>query len=117
MESKRKQICPRSLENLKLGASARNQDKVRHNFTLLPSTMAWLKATGNASEAIDNLVAVAKATPMGRNSNFSSVLPPTKIHSSQLSALKELADRMQVSQSTLIRMAIAEFLAKHGFNN
>lgn len=51
---------PRSLENLKLGAEARNQGKQKLNVTLLPKTIRWLKARGNASLAIDDLVANAK---------------------------------------------------------
>ena len=45
----------RSLENLK--PENRTRDKQRRNFTLLPSTIAWLGKQGNASESIDRLVA------------------------------------------------------------
>ncbi|WP_155823743.1 hypothetical protein [Gloeocapsa sp. PCC 7428] len=55
-----KQISPRSLENLKLGALKRYQGKVRCNFTILPETLEWLKRGGNASSRIDQLVAAAK---------------------------------------------------------
>ena len=57
---KERQINPRSLENLKLGAEARNQDKQRTNLTLLPETVEWLKGTGNASEKVDELVTEAR---------------------------------------------------------
>lgn len=46
---------PRSLENLK--PENRTQDKQRRNFTLLPTTIAWLAKQENASATIDRLVA------------------------------------------------------------
>lgn len=55
-----RKVSERSLENLKLGSQARYQGKARHNFTVLPETVEWLKATGNASDTIDALVAAAK---------------------------------------------------------
>lgn len=61
MLSKKKQVSQRSLDNLKLGAEARRKDKQRHNFTLLPATVEWLKQSSNASDLIDRLVASAKA--------------------------------------------------------
>lgn len=61
MAAKERQINERSLENLKLGAQARYQGKVRHNVSLLPETMEWLKKGGNASSRIDELVAAAKS--------------------------------------------------------
>ena len=48
-------LNPRSLENLK--PENRTQDKQRRNFTLLPSTVAWLAKQPNASATIDHLVA------------------------------------------------------------
>jgi hypothetical protein len=60
MTDKERRINERSLENLKLGAQARYQGKARHNFTVLPETVEWLKATGNASDTIDALVAAAR---------------------------------------------------------
>lgn len=60
MADKVRRISERSLENLKLGAESRRQGKVRHNFTILPETVQWLKGTGNASDAIDVLVEAAK---------------------------------------------------------
>lgn len=60
MVEKERKINPRSLENLKLGAIARNQGKLRRNTTLLPETIEWLEARGNVSEAIDTLVSAAK---------------------------------------------------------
>ncbi len=61
MASKARKISERSLENLKLGAKARDQDKIRHNFTIKPETIEWLKKGGNASGRIDELVAAAKS--------------------------------------------------------
>lgn len=60
MLDKEKRISERSLENLKLGAQARYQGKVRQNFTILPQTLEWLKKGGNASGRVDELVAAAK---------------------------------------------------------
>jgi regulator of replication initiation timing len=59
MADEKRKMSERSLENLKLGAESRRQGKVRHNFTILPETVQWLKCSGNASEAIDNLVFAA----------------------------------------------------------
>jgi predicted RNase H-like nuclease (RuvC/YqgF family) len=61
MTDKVRQVSERSLENLKLGAQSRYQGKQRHNFTVLPETVQWLKGTGNASDAIDVLVEAAKS--------------------------------------------------------
>lgn len=60
MLDKGRRIHEHSLENLKLGAQARYQGKVRRNTSLLPATIAWLDAHGNASHLIDVLVASAK---------------------------------------------------------
>lgn len=51
----------RSLENLKLGAQARYQGKIRQNVSILPETLEWLKKSGNASSRIDELVKAAKS--------------------------------------------------------
>ena len=51
-----RQMNDRSLDNLKLGAQARYQGKIRRNTTLLPETIAWLEGQGNLSAAIDRLV-------------------------------------------------------------
>lgn len=63
-ESKERRINPRSLENLKLGAEARKQGKVRRNTTLLPETIEWLEKRGNVSEMIDQLVASVKSASL-----------------------------------------------------
>lgn len=73
-DEKERRINPRSLENLKLGAEARYQGKVRRNTTLLPETIEWLEGRGNVSEMIDQLVAAAKsaslkASDMGQSNN------------------------------------------------
>ncbi len=59
MADEKRKMSERSLENLKLGAESRRQGKVRCNFTILPETIQWLKCSGNASSAIDNLVFAA----------------------------------------------------------
>lgn len=60
MSGKERRISDRSLENLKLGAAARYQGKIRQNVTILPETLQWLKCSGNASGMIDDLVAIAR---------------------------------------------------------
>lgn len=65
----KRQLNPRSLENLKLGAEARNQNKVRRNTTLLPETIQWLEERGNASLLIDSLVASARNGSLKFNSD------------------------------------------------
>lgn len=61
MEGKERRVSDRSLENLKLGAAARYQGKVRQNVTILPDSLEWLKKGGNVSGRIDELVAAAKS--------------------------------------------------------
>lgn len=60
MADKERRINERSLENLKLGAQARYQGKIRQNVSILPETLEWLKCSGNASGMIDDLVAAAR---------------------------------------------------------
>lgn len=49
-------------------------------------------------------------------SRYASSLPPIRINPAQQEALHGLAERLQTSASSVVRMAIAEFLTKHGFN-
>ncbi len=49
----------REIEDLDLGASSREQKKIRLNVTVLPATSTWLKERGNASQMIDQLVEAA----------------------------------------------------------
>lgn len=51
-----RKINQASLENLKLGAVARNKGKVRCTVTILPVTKEWLGSSGNISERIDEVV-------------------------------------------------------------
>ena len=62
MDNGKRQVSQRSLDNLKLGASARYKGKLRINFSLLPETAEWLRQQDNASETIDRLVANAKSS-------------------------------------------------------
>lgn len=76
----KRQINPRSLENLRLGAETRKRDKVRRNCTLLPQTIQWLENTGNASEAIDVLVASARNGSLKFSSdNAHNVMPDLEV--------------------------------------
>ncbi len=52
-----KKMNPKSLENLKMGAIARNENKVRCQVTIRPETKEWLARGGNLSGRIDQLVA------------------------------------------------------------
>jgi hypothetical protein len=47
---------PNSLENLKLGATARRKGKVKLNLTVLPDTADKLKRSGNASRFVELLL-------------------------------------------------------------
>ncbi len=51
----------RSIEDLEIGVSSHAQTKTRLNVTVLAKTSTWLKGQGNASHAIDELVAAAIA--------------------------------------------------------
>ncbi len=70
MTDKVRQVSERSLENLKLGSKFRDKGKQRHNFTVLPETVQWLKDTGNASDAIDKLVEVARKGELLSNTEY-----------------------------------------------
>ena len=60
MAERERRVSENSLANLKLGAESRRLGKLRHNFTILPETIQWLKGTGNASDTIDALVEAAR---------------------------------------------------------
>jgi hypothetical protein len=51
-----RKMSPKSLENLKMGAVARNQGKIRCQVTILPETKEWLSRGGNMSGRIDEMV-------------------------------------------------------------
>lgn len=51
-----RKINRNSLENLKMGAIARNQGKLRVTLTILPETKRWLASGGNMSERLDDMV-------------------------------------------------------------
>ncbi len=51
-----REMNPKSLENLKMGAVARNQGKIRCQVTILPETKEWLARGGNLSGRIDEMV-------------------------------------------------------------
>lgn len=70
--TKEREINPRSLENLKLGAIARNKNKIRRNTTLLPETIQWLDSRGNASDLIDKLVEAAKSGKLKPSNTYES---------------------------------------------
>jgi uncharacterized coiled-coil DUF342 family protein len=61
MADKERRINERSLENLKLGAQARYQGKIRQNVSILPETLEWLRKGGNISSRIDEVVKAAKS--------------------------------------------------------
>jgi hypothetical protein len=47
---------PNSLENLKLGATARRKGKVKLNLTMMPEVAERLKRSGNASRFVELLL-------------------------------------------------------------
>lgn len=49
-------------------------------------------------------------------SRFSNTLSGIRIHPAQHEALHFLAERMQTSASSVVRMALAKFLAENGFD-
>jgi predicted transcriptional regulator len=49
-------------------------------------------------------------------SRFSNTLSSIRIHPAQHQALQRLAEQLQTSASSIVRMAIAKFLAEHGFD-
>ncbi len=49
-----------SLNNLKLGAAARNKGKVKLNLTVLPEVARDLKRSGNASRFVELLLQAHK---------------------------------------------------------
>lgn len=51
---------PNSLENLKLGAAARNKGKVKLNLSVLPDCAKDLKRSGNASRFVELLLQAHK---------------------------------------------------------
>lgn len=67
MLDKERKISERSLQNLKLGAKARYQGKIRQNVTILPVTLEWLRKGGNVSSRIDDLAAAAMSGELKSN--------------------------------------------------
>jgi predicted RNase H-like nuclease (RuvC/YqgF family) len=99
MVEKQRRVSERSLENLKLGSQARYQGKRRHNFTILPETVEWLKATGNASDTIDALVASVKDGSLRskdtHNSKDENELKLSQSLSDQITQLKTELEQTQ----------------------
>jgi hypothetical protein len=52
----KRKMNPKSLENLKAGAVARNLGKIRCQVTILPETKEWLALGGNVSGRVDEMV-------------------------------------------------------------
>lgn len=98
MADKERQINERSLENLKLGAQARYQGKIRQNVSILPETSEWLKCSGNASGMIDDLVAAVKNGELRANyTHERTQVEPEKSNSvyKQIEALKAEAEQLR----------------------
>lgn len=96
---KERQINPRSLENLKLGAKARDKGKIRRNTTLLPETIEWLDKRGNASDLIDQLVQAAKSGELKPNNAHEQIKTQQELYSNdtheQIKALQALVTEAQ----------------------
>jgi chromosome segregation ATPase len=116
MTDKVRQVSERSLENLKLGAKSRYQGKQRHNFTVLPETVQWLKGTGNASDAIDVLVEAAKSKGLLSNNTHVQEMQPVSndVHEGKIKDLEVSLEETQLELSKL-RSQLAEAQGENNF--
>jgi predicted RNase H-like nuclease (RuvC/YqgF family) len=116
MTDKVRQVSERSLENLKLGAQSRYQGKQRHNFTVLPETVQWLKGTGNASDAIDVLVEAAKDKGLFSN-NTHDRKPEVVSNDVYEQNIKDLEVSLEETQLELskLRSQLAEAQGENNF--
>lgn len=110
MEPKERRISDRSLENLKLGAKARYQGKVRQNFTILPDSLEWLKKRGNASSQIDQLVEAAKAGELKSSNTHDTKdeekLVSNRVYEQKIETLEKQAEELR-SQLAFIQEELA----------
>lgn len=107
MLDKERRISERSLENLKLGAQARYQGKVRQNFTILPQTLEWLKKGGNASQRVDELVAAAKNGELKSNYTHEREIEKNLYSSSmynQIEGLKVELEQLKTDQAQAVNI-------------
>lgn len=109
MTDKVRQVSERSLENLKLGAKSRDKGKQRHNFTVLPETVQWLKETGNASSMIDILVDAAKDKSLVSNNTHDQKVQVTSndVYEQNIKDLEVSLEETQLELSKL-RSQLAE---------
>lgn len=116
MADKVRQISERSLENLKLGSKSRYQGKQRHNFTVLPETVQWLKGTGNASDAIDVLVEAAKSKGLLSNNTHQSEpqIVSNDVYERNIKDLEISLEETQLELSKL-RSQLAEAQGENNF--
>jgi hypothetical protein len=103
MTDKKRKVSERSLENLKLGAESRRVGKVRHNFTILPETVQWLKGTGNASDTIDALVASFKTGELDSNHTHNEKDNNQLVSDSVYERIKELETENEQLRSQLAK--------------
>jgi vacuolar-type H+-ATPase subunit H len=96
-------LNPNSLENLKLGAEARSQGKVRRNYTVLPETHEWLKSQGNASEMVDRLVEHAKENQQRHHGDWKAL--SARVVSEAEKERDELRQQVEALQQELERRA------------
>lgn len=104
MADKERRINERSLENLKLGAQARYQGKIRQNVSILPETLEWLKCSGNASGMIDDLVAAARNGGLKSNYTHQQIEAEQSQSISvyeQIEVLKVEADQLRAQLAAL----------------
>jgi predicted RNase H-like nuclease (RuvC/YqgF family) len=116
MTDKVRQVSERSLENLKLGAQSRYQGKQRHNFTVLPETVQWLKGTGNASDAIDVLVEAAKDKGLLSNNTHDREIEAVSndVYEGKIKDLEVSLEETQLELSKL-RSQLAEAQGENNF--
>ncbi len=111
-----RQVSERSLENLKLGAISRDKGKQRHNFTVLPETVQWLKGTGNASDAIDVLVEAAKSKGLLSNNTHDgeTEVVSNDVYEQNIKDLEVSLEETQLELSKL-RSQLAEAQGENNF--
>jgi hypothetical protein len=109
MQGKERRVSARSLENLKLGAIARYQGKIRQNVTIKPDSLEWLKKGGNVSGRIDELVARAKSGELNSNNTHSTIDERQQVSSYALD-LKLVAQTAELEQQRKLIAALEEKL-------
>lgn len=108
MAEKERRVSENSLANLKLGAESRRLGKLRHNFTILPETIQWLKGTGNASDAIDVLVERFKSNGVNSNHTHDKKEDDQLVSDDMYKQIETLQAELDETRSQLEKVKAAE---------